>query len=302
MTDVKIQTKEEILNVSYSKAQAFKTCKFKFQQAHVVMHNPDAKKPGLMPKHKSRALARGSHGHAIMERFMKNVKEQLTFPYPQDRCTELIGEAVAWGIGENAEYSMEINSQIMHFGANVFPFLGWRILEIEKEYRLKVGVDEATGIIKVIPMTIDFVGEDQLGNVIVVDWKFSADAYSDTRCEIEPQIPIYIGVLRAHKIPATHGFYFFFRTRKMKNVEEQVVKKIVKPNNIRVRTAFQEHLTTAQEILEFQTQHKLPTRNSNNNCDYCDFSRLCAVSMRGDDISVMIQADFEPNEYGYDEE
>lgn len=300
MTDVKIQTKEEILNVSYSKAQAFKTCKFKYQQAHVVMHSPDAKKAGLMPKHKSRALARGSHGHAIVERFMNNVK-QLPFPYSPDRCRELIGEAVAWGIGENADLSMEINTQIMHFGANVFPYLGWKVLYIEQEFRLAVGVDEATGIKKVVPMTIDFIGEDQAGNIIVVDWKFSADAYSDTRCEIEPQIPIYIGVLRASGIPAKHGFYFFFRTRKMKNVEEQVVSKPVKPNNQRIRTAFQEHLTTAQEILEFNTQGKLATRNSNNNCDYCDFSRLCAVSMRGDDVSVMIQADFEPNDYGYEE-
>ena len=55
----------ELVNVSYSKAQAFRTCKFKYQQAHITQH-PEGRKPGLMAKTKSKALARGTHGHAIL--------------------------------------------------------------------------------------------------------------------------------------------------------------------------------------------------------------------------------------------
>ena len=289
-----------VLNVSYSKAQAFRTCKFKFQQAHVRPHSPTAKKPGLMPKKKGKALARGTLGHAIMERFLKRVKDQLEFPYDPAKCKEFISDAVAWGYGEDYELVAEIATQCLHFGSNVFPYKGWRILEIEKEYRISVGTHPVTGVTLVVPMTIDLIVEIN-GEIVVIDHKFSADAYSDQRCEIEPQLPIYIGVLRAHKIPAKYGIYNFMRTRKMKNVEEQVVQKPCKPNNHRVKQSFKEHLDTTKDIHEFQSLGLMPTRNPNNNCDYCDFAKLCAVDLRGDDTTLMAQVDFEANDYGYEE-
>lgn len=291
--------KEETVNISYSKAQAFRTCKHKFNLAHVVKHK-DGNKPGLMPKEKGKALARGTLGHEILARYLNNIKANLEFPYAPDKCKEYIAEAVAWGIRENASLAVEVSKQCMHWGINVFPTSGWRILEVEKEYRIPVGYDSATGLKKVVPMTIDLVAEEN-GTIIVVDHKFSADAYSDMRIAIEPQIPIYIGVLRAMRIPAKRGYYNFMRTRKMNNVEDQVVRKACNPNDIRIKRSFQEHLETAKDIIVFQSQNLLPVRNANNNCDYCDFARPCATALRGDDISLMLDVDFAPNDYGYEE-
>lgn len=301
MTEIlEAPAKEEIINVSYSKAQAFRTCKFKFQQAHIEQH-PQGNKPGLMAKQKSKALARGTHGHAILERFLRRVKAELTFPYDPIKCKEFIGEAVAWGIGEDAALSMEINTQCLHFGTNVFPKLGWEILEIEKEYRIPVGYDAGTGIKKVVPMTIDLIVRIG-GQIVVVDHKFSADAYKEARIKIEPQIPIYIGVLRAMGIPAKYGIYNFMRTRKMNNVEDQVVQALCKPNDIRIKRSFQEHLETANQIVEYTKTLPLAVRNPNNNCDYCDFARICAAELSGEDTTLMKEVDFLPNDYGYDEE
>lgn len=296
MTETAI--KEEVINVSYSKAQAFRTCKFKYQQAHVEQH-PNGHKPGLMPKEKGKALARGSHGHAILERFLRRVKSELTFPYDPIKCKEFIAEAVAWGINEDATLSLEINTQCLHWGSNIFPHLGWEILEIEKEYRIPVGYT-SDGVKKVVPMTIDLIVMVN-GQIVVVDHKFSADAYSDTRINIEPQIPIYIGVLRAVGIPAKYGYYNFMRTRKMKDVNDQVVQKISKPNDIRIKRSFQEHLETATEIAEYNRLLPLAVRTPNNNCDYCDFSRICVGELRGDDCTLMKEVDFLPNDYGYEE-
>ena len=297
-----------VINVSYSKAQSFKTCEYKYNLAFVEPHSEDAKKPGLMPKKKSTALARGTFGHAILEHFHKAVMKE-EYPYSQDRCKVLISEAVAWGMTqpEALDYAADINKQIIHYGVNVFPRMGWRVLAVEAEYRLSVGTDVATGIQKVFPFTVDLLVQDSTGAIVAVDAKFSADAYSDIRCEIEPQLPIYIGALRALGVNVKHGLYLFMRTRKINNVEEQVVIKPVlrdgttKAHNARIKRSFQEHLSTTDKIIVFNSSGRMPTRNSNNNCDYCDFKRICSVELRGDDASLIKQTEFEPNDYGYEE-
>jgi hypothetical protein len=301
------QTMGDIINVSYSKAQSFKTCEYKYNLAFVEPHSAGAKKPGLMPIKKSKALARGTFGHAIMERFHKAMMKE-EFPYSQDRCKALISEAVAWGISqpEGMEYGPEINRQILHYGTNVFPAKNWRVLAVEAEYRLPVGIDEATGLEKVFAFTVDLLVEIN-GAIVAIDHKFSADAYSDDRCNIEPQIPMYIGALRALGVNVKYGMYNFMRTRKMNNVEEQVVQKPVllegttKAHNARIKRSFQEHLSTTDKIIAFNTSGRMPTRNANNNCDYCDFKRICSVELRGDDASLIKQTEFEPNDYGYEE-
>jgi hypothetical protein len=289
------EAKADILNVSYSKAQTFKACKYKydlaFQRTHPVLGGK-----GLMPKEKAHQLARGSHGHAVLEYFFNKVKE-LEFPYSAADCARLGAEAIVWGIGENASLNEEVSNQIAHLCSNVFPNLGWKILEVEKEFRLPLGTD-STGKQFVVPVTIDLIV--QIGaDIVVVDHKFSADAYSDERCNIESQIPIYLGILRAFKIPAKYGIYNFMRTRKMKDVANQVVQTTVRPNNFRIQRSFQEHLQTVREINGYSPA--VFSRSPSNNCDYCDFKQVCAVEMRGDDATLLLEDKFEINDYGYDE-
>lgn len=300
MTDVMEEAKVETIKISYSKAQAFKTCKYKYKLAHVEMHNPDAKKPGLMPITKSPALERGTHGHLIMEWFHKAVKKELEFPYETGECKRLMSDAIVRGIALDGNLTMEISKQLIEYACNVFPYKNWRVLEVEKEYRIPVGIDAKSGLQKVVPCTIDLV-VDISGVIVIVDHKFAADPYSDDRIEIEPQLPVYIGVLRALGVPVSYGIYNFMRTRKMKEVAEQVVQKPCRPNDIRIKASFADHLYTVQDIIVFQQEDKRATRTPGNNCDYCDFKKICKLELKGEDTTLMKSANFLPNDYGYED-
>jgi hypothetical protein len=299
-----MKTKVETIKISYSKAQAFKSCEYKFWLAHVRKYADDSVKPGLMPKEKSEALRRGTHGHLMMEWFHNEVKETLTFPYPAQECSRIMASVIARGMGVNAEDTGKVMAQMMHYASNVFPHKNWRILEVEKEYRLAVGIDPVSNKSKVVPITVDLVV--MIGNImVIIDHKFSADAYKDDRVEIEPQLPIYMGLMRALGLPVRYGIYNFMRTRDMKNVEEQVVQKRVDANDVRIKSSFSDHLITINKIVTFQQMLEagkyLPTRSANNNCDYCDFRRVCKTALKGEDTELMIQHGFEANDYGYED-
>lgn len=288
------------IKISYSKAQAFKTCKMKFKYAHVELHEDNPKKPGLMPKVKSPALTLGSHGHAIMEHAMNAIKE-TPFPYTQEACKEAAQNAIVWGLSQpDSSLTPKIMKQILHFLVNVFPTKGWQILAVEEQYMLPIGTDEVSGRPKVYPFTVDLVIMLN-GRIYIVDWKFAADAYKQERIDIEPQIPGYIGAMRVLGIPVVSGFYGFLRTRDMKNVEDQVVVSPVVANDIRIKRSFKEHLSTTEEIIVWERGDQFATRNTNNNCNYCDFNILCGIELRGDDASLMKKHDFLPNDYGYEE-
>lgn len=306
MSEVAIKSNSPValnnpIKISYSKGQAFKACERKFEYAHIELHPNDPKKPGLMPKNKATALARGSYGHAIMEHAANELMPQ-EFPYSQEACVLAINNAIVWGMKQpDVKFMPEIMKQVMHFFTNVFPVLGMRILAVEKEYMLPIGKDPVSGRDIVYPFTVDLVVEIE-GQIFIIDWKFSADAYSDDRCDIEPQIPGYIGAMRALGINVRSGYYVFMRTRKMNNVEEQVVIKAVRPNEVRIKQSFKEHLITTGKIIRAQNDPTWePTRNAGNNCDYCDFKKICGIELRGESAALMKQIDFLPNDYGYEE-
>lgn len=288
------------MKISYSKAQAFKTCKLKFKYQFVDMYEDGADKPGLTPLEKAHALALGSHGHAVMEHFFNQMKP-LAYPYDPQAINVAQNNSIAFGMMTDMSLQMEINTQLMHFFLNVFQHTGWRIIEVEKEFLLKLGKDE-DGDDRDFPFTVDLIVEVN-GNLVIVDHKFAADAYKPKRVAIEPQLPLYIGALRALGYKVVRGEYNFMRTRKMKNVEEQVVQVQVPVKMERIKKAFTEHLETYTDILQY---NKRPNpqwpRNVNNNCNFCDFITLCGIEIIGEDSALYRKMNFKANDYGYVED
>lgn len=287
--------------ISYSKAQAFKSCEMKFKYAHIELHENNPKKPGLMPVNKAPALALGTLGHQIMEHAMNELKA-TPFPYTQEACTSAANNAIVAGMGfENGHRTTEIMAQIIHFLVNRFPVLGWQILEVERTFELPIGTDAASGRPKVYPFTVDLVFMMNEA-IYIADWKFAADAYKQERQDVEPQLPGYIGALRALGIPVVSAYYGFLRTRKMNNVEDQVVIDPVRPNDIRIKRSFKEHIVTTDKIIKWeQTEEQFATRNANNNCNYCDFSVLCGLELKGENVTLMKRDSFVANDYGYED-
>lgn len=258
--------------ISHSQADAYNACEKKFEYAHIEL---------LQPKTRPTALARGSYGHKIMETFFNCIKDG-------EGADIGLAKAMALAI-QDQTYFNDIWNQINHWITEVWPTLDWKIIEVEKTYYLPLGPD------KEYPFTADLLIET-MGKLVIVDHKFSADAYDDEMIELYPQIPKYIGALRAQGINVSHGIYNFLRTRSMKDVAQQIVMKQSRPNNARVRESFKAQLETVKRI----ENHTGPyLRTFSNNCKYCSFIDLCRVEMSGGDSTEMKRIGYEPNDYGY---
>jgi|TARA_R100000482_G_scaffold124710_2_gene78580 hypothetical protein len=85
----------------------------------------------------------------------------------------------------------------------------WRILGVEKEFNLEY--DSETG--GRYPFVIDLIVQDPTKKIVVVDHKGLYDFYSYETTNLMPQIPKYIGALRALNYNVSYGMYNMIRTR-----------------------------------------------------------------------------------------
>lgn len=264
-------------------ADTYNACQRRFELSHVYNGK------GLEPHEAPHALARGTYGHSVMAAFFRKIKEG------QDKNEDYYMLAKAEAMKElmtDVLLSNEISPVIMYWIETIWPTLNWKILRVEEKHYLQVG----EGVI--FPFTLDLLVEEN-GEIILVDHKFSADAYDEDMIALYPQIPKYVGALRAEGIPVVRGKYNFLRTRSMKDFAKKIEIKPVKVTPQRIKQAFIDQGDTMTAIINHKGKYR---RNISYNCAYCPFKDVCAVEVRGDDASLMLQSNFRPNTYSYDPE
>lgn len=285
--------------VSHSMADAYAACQKRFEYSHIKK---------LMPVTTPEALARGIYAHNLMEIFFTAIKAGDT-PDKAKAITFL-------NAADDPKYFNKIWSRIEHFLDNIYPTLGWdEIISIERTYRVDVGTAYQ------FPFTVDLVvrlGEKGLGSgvgageVVAIDFKFGADAYSDEILRLFPQLPKYVGGLRIlrnaglldHEIP-TRALYVFIRSRSNITDPNKFCEiHSVEVSDARIKNSFIEHDYTAKAVLAHLASDKPYTRTFNNNCKYCPFIELCTSVLNGrseEEIATMEAVLFKENTYGYEE-
>lgn len=278
----------EIVNerhlISHSEVEAFGQCEQKHNFAHVQQ---------LQPVTSSLALERGNAGHFIMETFLQAIINGAD-------NTEAFKHAYK-ELGDHDDYSLEVISTIIGFTKpwfeHVWPKLGWKVLAVEKEFRLSI--DDRL----VYPFKVDAIIEVR-GEMKIVDHKFVADPYADTTIRLMPQMPRYIGALNMMDLPVTGGIYNFIRTRKLNDPMARYSQVENNPNQHRIRTSLLEQIQEMRKIDELErmplAQRPIPVRTVNKmNCDHCGFAELCAMELEGRDTAFMRKLNFKLNTYGY---
>lgn len=277
--------------ISHSEVEAFGQCEKKWSYAHLDQ---------LEPVTQSAALGKGNAGHFLLEKFLKAIKagadntearkEAINLLYEEDYDNAIMGGAITV-----AKPWME----------HIFPTLGWKIVEVEKEFRLTIDED------LVYPFKIDALIEYR-GELILVDHKFVWDPYDANTISLMPQMPRYIGAMRMMDIPVTRGVYNFLRTRNLKNPMEkysQVSNPIDggKMPEARIRHSMLEQV---QEMRKIDAIEKMPeserpimVRTVNKmNCAHCGFAELCSQELQTGKVAVKLrEIGFRPNTYGYKE-
>ena len=184
---------------------------------------------------------------------------------------------------------------------------GYRVQAMEKTFRLEIPLEKRRLI---YPFTPDLILADPAGDNYIVDHKFIYNFYTDDEINLLPQVPKYIGALRALGLPVKGGMYNMLRWRAVKDqgLDANFRRVPFVPSNARIRQAFTQQVKIMNKIADYK-EGKLAdwksnvTRTQNSMiCKSCSFKPLCIVEINGGDGILMRKVEYNPNSYGYSED
>lgn len=261
---------------------------------------------------KSQSLATGTAGHRILEAFYAHLMSlsdtsagQLeNFDLALDRAKTVYEEVVNEGYTDANNrallYDVLFHEEWGYFANEFLVTNGWRILAVEAEFSLIYDSEtEST-----YPFVVDLLVEDPEGRYVVIDHKFVYDLYTPAQTDLQPQIPKYIGALRAMGHEVSYGAYNMLRTRKLKTPTADAMNyfMILKPNTERVINTFMEQLGVAAEIqalkeLNLEEQASRAYRTANKMvCQSCSFKDICSTELIGGNVELMKKTEYKIRE------
>jgi hypothetical protein len=260
----------------------------------------------------SQSLATGTAGHRILEAFYAHLMSlsdtaegQLeNFDLALQRAHIVYDSIMDEGYTD-ANNRAELADILFHeewgYFANEFIVRnGWRVLAVEAEFSLTYDTDTQSSY----PFVVDMLVQDPDGRYVVIDHKFVYDFYTPGQTDLQPQIPKYIGALRAMGHEVAYGAYNMLRTRKLKTPAPDSMNyfMILKPNTDRVLNTFMEQLGVAAEIqalkeLTIEEQNKRAYRTANKMvCQSCSFRDICSTELIGGNTELMLRTEYKIRE------
>jgi CRISPR/Cas system-associated exonuclease Cas4 (RecB family) len=278
-------------SVSHSEVDSYLLCRRKHYYGYTK---------SLQRVQESAALAMGSAGHKVLEVF-------YTAIIRGDSFDEALIEAKEIADTLREQVSIPANR------ANIFDTLfdlyfpneplvkeGWEILAVEKQFNLEYDPETQAQY----PFVVDVIAKSPEGKVVVIDHKFVYDFYNYEASIMQPQIPKYIGALRALNYKIDHGAYNMIRTRKLKEstAEGMLSWLDVKPEPARVQQVFKEQIAVASDIMaikamspEMQDAHAYRVANKMV-CQSCSFLDICRTELSGGNSKLMIETEYKIRE------
>ena len=260
----------------------------------------------------SHSLATGTAGHRILEAFYGHLLDLAATPQAQLERFDLgmekakkeydaiVQEGYEDAPNRASLYEIFFNEDWGYFANEFLVRKGWTVLAVEEEFSLVY--DEENG--SSYPFVVDMIVRDPEGNFVVIDHKFVYDFYTPEQTDLQPQIPKYIGALRAMNYEISYGAYNMVRTRKLKTPDSSSMNyfMILKPNTDRVLNTFMEQLGVAAEIqalkeLSIEEQSSRAYRTANKMvCQSCSFRNVCSTELMGGNTELMIKTEYKIRE------
>lgn len=287
-------------SVSHSETDSYLLCRRK----HYYGYTKELKRIG-----ESDSLTRGTAGHAVLETFYKTIlelggndkqKQLQAFDKALEAAEAKLNELEAEGVGDS-DRSVPLRTMLFGYYFPEEPYVknGWTILAVEKEFALEYEDDGST-----YPFVVDVIAIDPQGRTAVIDHKFVYDFYTADASDLQPQIPKYIGALRALGFTIDYGQYNMLRYRKIKDPKQgQMTSQLdVTPNGVRVQTTFIEQIGIAKEIrdrkkLPIEVQEITAYRTANKMvCQSCSFADLCKSELQGQNAELVERSYYQKRE------
>lgn len=259
----------------------------------------------------SHSLAMGTAGHRVLEAFYDVISGDSTVE-GQKKMVDIAMTAARKEYDLIVEEGFEEASNRValfhalfdptwgYFSQEPFVAYGWRILAVEADFNLLY--DEETD--SHYPFVVDMIAVDPDGKTVVIDHKFVYDFYTPEASDLQPQIPKYIGALRALGYDIAYGAYNMVRTRKIKEPTPEQMHHLMmlKPPLARVKTTFLEQIGVANEIqalktLPIEEQEARAYRVANKMvCQSCSFRSICSTELIGGNVELMLRTEYKIRE------
>lgn len=300
---------EKANGVSHSRVEAFLQCARKEYYAY-------GRK--IQKRETSTALALGSAIHTVLEALystilaagMSKAKQKAAYPDAVKAALSKVDELYANGF-EDSDKRAPLRLIIEKYLQRE-PFIDnawrqddnrqWLVMAVEKEFNLEWDPETHSQY----PFVIDLILKDPDGYTIVADNKGVYDLYSFEDTHHMPQLPKYIGALRAlgYKV-GNYGVYNMLRTRPDtkagRPLGEWAYAMPIEINASRVTRTFQEQVLASQMVHELDSlspeERDLRALRVNNKeiCRrVCDFRELCVEEMRGGNTAILMKTEYEP--------
>lgn len=278
-------------SVSHSEVDSYLLCRRKHYYGYTL---------SLQRVQESAALAMGTAGHKVLEVFYNAILEGEEF-YDALEIAKAIADQLREEVNVPANRANIFDTLFDFYFPNE-PFVkeGYEILAVEKEFALKY--DEENDLS--YPFVVDLIAQSPEGKTVVIDHKFVYDFYNYEASIMQPQIPKYVGALRALNYKIDYGMYNMIRTRKLKEPDAQSMCQLldVKPEPERVKQVFTEQISVANEIQaikqrseEEQSAHAYRVANKMV-CQSCSFLDVCRTELSGGNVQLMIQTEYKIRE------
>lgn len=277
------------MKISHSEVQDYALCKRRHFYRYVE---------GIDKIDDSSALFRGTVGHFALQGYYE-VMAQLDSPSEQKAAHEDGVEAAFEAFKKNYRRNIDDGKHMpleeilfdWYFPNEPFVNHGWQILGTE--YRVSLDVDaEFT-----YPGTVDLIAYDRNGNLTVVDHKFVYDFYGRAALRLNPQLPRYVGALRALNLPVSRAYYNEIRTRpmgKQHTAKDRVTQDEIDLNDARMDATWDELSGMAHEIIDRKTRldtgqlKALAFRTANEHtCKNCPFRLICEAELHDENPELI---------------
>lgn len=289
-------------SVSHSEVDGYLLCRRKHYYGYGL---------SLQRINESASLATGSAGHAVLEAFYNVIlaagstrKEQAAaFDSALVAATAKYDELIENGYEHSDDRRAPLDfvlfdPSVGYFAQEPFVRHGYLIQAVEATFNLEYEEGET------YPFVIDLIVKSPDMKTIVVDHKFVWDFYKPADSDIQPQVPKYIGALRALNHKVDEGMYNMVRTRKIKapTREQMHDMLVIRPTAARVVRTFEEQVAVARQLIELKAkpieeQERLAFRVANKMvCQSCSFRSICEGELAGGNTNLILRSEYKVRE------
>ncbi len=291
----------ETRNVSNSEVTTFLSCKRMYDFAFIE---------NLAPKVTPVPLDRGSIGHNAFERYIKARLDGASHDQAMSKAMGAFTEAIQ-AFPERINIYMEAQQIWQRYMEFHQGWPEWELLGTEERLDLQL-----TDTLRIAIRYDVKIRDRATGKILIGDWKFTYDFWTDSDHYLNPQLPKYIAVLRLNGIQCDGGFIEQVRTRTITSSQLLADKRNLwrrnyyTPSQKKLQQVMRQHINAAMEIEEHRAKTpeqrrdyaSIPVLNKFGPCKYCNFTSLCNSMNEGvKDLSVDIRVNYTQNTYGYNE-